>query len=154
MKNIIRRSLLVLALLVVTSVAAVAQNPIRWRMSVKMTSASEGVITLKALIQPGWHLYSFNLPDDGPRPTTVSFDKSTGITLSGDLTPARTPVVKDDPMFGGTLSWWESDIAFTQKFKVDKGKSPRIEATVSFMGCNDQTCLPPKTESFVFTPQK
>ncbi len=154
MKKILCRSLLVLTFVLIAAAAAVAQNPIRWRMTVKMTSATEGVVTLRALVEPGWHLYGFDMPEDGPRPTSVSFDKSTGVTLVGSLTPERKPVVKEDPMFGVNLTWWDANISFTQKFKVAKGKTPRIEATVSFMGCNDQTCLPPKTESLVYTPQK
>ncbi|MDE6300308.1 MAG: protein-disulfide reductase DsbD N-terminal domain-containing protein [Muribaculaceae bacterium] len=151
MKHLISRSLLLLVLLVVSAGAAMAQNPIRWRMTVKMTSATEGVATLRAVVAPGWHLYGFDLPEDGPRPTAINFDKSEGVVLKGALTPARKPLSVDDPMFGVRLSWWDADVTFTQKFKIKKGTTPRLEATVSYMGCNDQTCLPPKTESLVFT---
>ena len=62
-------------------------NPIRWRMSVKMDNATEGTITLRAAITNGWHLYGLSLPENGPKPTKVDFAKSTGIKLTGSLTP-------------------------------------------------------------------
>lgn len=139
------------ALMIISVSAAFAQNPIRWRMTIKMTSPVEGVATLRAIVEPGWHLYAFELPEDGPRPTKISFEKSEGLQLVGQLTPARKPLNVEDPVFGMNLSWWDSNITFTQKFKLVKGKTPRLEATVSYMGCNDQTCLPPKTESLVQT---
>ena len=152
MKTFLKRIFLFVVLLMAAEVAVQAQNaPIRWRMTVKMTSATEGVATLRALIEPGWHLYGFEMPEDGPKATAISFEKSEGIKLVGALTPERKAVVTDDPVFGVKLTWWDSNIAFTQKFKLVKGKTPRLEAGISYMGCNDQTCLPPKTESLVFT---
>lgn len=150
MKNLFKRSVLLFVVLLAFAAAASAQNPIRWRMSVKMTSKTEGIVTLRAVIDSGWHLYGFDLPDDGPRPTSVSFDKSEGIVFTGDLTPERKPVEKDDPMFGVRLAWWDSNISFTRKFKLAKGKIHRLEANINFMGCNDQTCLPPRSESLVY----
>ena len=120
-------------------------NPIRWRMSVKMDNATEGTITLRAAITNGWHLYGLSLPENGPKPTKVDFAKSTGIKLTGSLTPARKPIVKHDDMFGMKLSFWAEDITFTQKFKVTDASKTNVEATISFMGCNDENCMPPKT---------
>ena len=36
--------------------SAQAPKHVTWRLTVKMTSATEGVMTLKAVIEPGWHL--------------------------------------------------------------------------------------------------
>ena len=132
---------------VICAVMASAQtaNPIRWRMSVKMDNATEGTITLRAAISDGWHLYGLALPENGPKPTKVDFSKSTGIKLTGSLTPARKPIVKHDDMFGMKLSFWADDITFTQKFKVTDAAKANVEATISFMGCNDENCMPPKS---------
>ena len=147
MKKII--SIICVLLLAVASLSA--QNPIRWRMSVKMTSATEGVVTLRALVGEGWHLYSMTLPDDGPRPTSISFATSQGVTMIGNVAPSRKPLEVDDPMFGMKLSWWAANVEFTQKFKVDKKQGAKIEAEVSYMACNDQNCMPPKTEKLTYT---
>ncbi len=71
-----KRIFLFLCVALFAAVAVMAQNPIRWRMTVKMTSETEGVITLRALVDEGWHLYGTQLPEDGPKPTKISFTDS------------------------------------------------------------------------------
>ncbi len=145
-----KRFLLIVCAVVMAAMALSAQNPIRWRMTVKMTSATEGVVTLRALVDKGWHLYSTSLPDDGPRPTSISFKASPEVTLKGEPVASRKPVEVDDPMFGMKLAWWDANVDFVQKFKVKNKKGAKIEASVSFMGCNDMNCMPPKTEKLTY----
>ncbi len=139
----------VLQLLLFVAVAVFtmnAQQPIEWKASVKMISAKEGVISLEAVISDGWHLYGTKLPDGGPRPTSFDFAKSKGIELVGKLTPSEAPETHMDSQFGIELNYWVNDVTFSQKFRL-KGKQAdaSVEATVKYMGCNDETCMPPKT---------
>lgn len=126
-----------------------AQEPIRWRMSVKMTGDDCGTVTLRALVEPGWHLYGTSLPENGPRPTRFDF-KLTGVTLDGAMTPSKSLVHHDDPLFGMELSWWDENVEFTQPFKVVNREGARISVTVNYMGCNDATCLPPKSQTLTY----
>ncbi len=124
-----------------------AQSPIRWRMIVKMTSPTEGTVTVKALLSDGWHLYGFDMPKGGPKPTTFDFSESTGIKLVGEPEPSVKPVMKDDKQFGEKLSQWESNVTFVQRFKLT-GKGGVVKLGIRYMGCNDATCMPPRTENF------
>ncbi len=125
------------------------QAPIRWRMIVKMTSPTEGTVTVKALVSDGWHLYGTSMPKGGPRPTVLDFSGSQGVEFIGDATPSTKPVVKADRQFGAELSQWESSVNFVRRFRLKKGAvKPTVKLNVSFMGCNDATCLPPRTETF------
>lgn len=143
------KRLSILLLVSIMSVAmAMAQqnvNPVRWRMSVKMNTATEGTITMRATIEQGWHLYGTTLPEDGPHPTKFDFSKSVGITLTGNLTPTREPMTKLDEMFGLELNYWNTEIEFTQRFKVTDASKATVEAVISFMSCNDENCMPPKS---------
>lgn len=139
-----------LAMIIALTFSAAAQSVVKWTHSVKMTSATEGVVTLRALVDKGWHLYSTSLPDDGPRPTSISFKASPEVTLKGEPVASRKPVEVDDPMFGMKLAWWDANVDFVQKFKVKNKKGAKIEASVSFMGCNDMNCMPPKTEKLTY----
>ena len=69
-----RKFLFVLLLL-----AAVAQSqilkPVTWTTSTEKVNASEFDLVITAEIDPGWHLYSQNVPDGGPIPTTISFSE-------------------------------------------------------------------------------
>jgi hypothetical protein len=137
---------------VMAAVAMMAQSsPIRWRINVKMTSDTEGVVTVKALVQDGWHLYGTKLPDNGPKPTSFSFTGTEGVKFTGKLTAARPADKHDDPMFGLELSWWDSNIEFTRKFKVTKREGAKIVVTPTFMGCNNITCLKPSSTTLTYT---
>lgn len=146
MKSLTKRILL-LAVIILAAISASAENPIRWRTSVKMTSKTEGVITVRAIVSQGWHVYGLELPDGGPRPTTIDFSSSTGIKLVGKVTPARKASAHNDDVFGMTLYWWDSNVNFTQKFKVTDKSKAKINGKISYMSCNDETCMPPATES-------
>lgn len=148
MKKIV--TLLILTLVYIAS--ASAQAPIKWRMTVKMAGETEGTLTLKAIVEPGWHLYGTTLPDGGPKPTSFVVSSAGGVTFTSSLKPSREPLKVQDKMFGMNLNWWDSTITFTQNFKLANPQDkPQIKAQVTFMGCNDQTCLPPKTETLTYT---
>ena len=116
-------------------------------------SDKEGVVTVIATIADGWHLYGMKMPETGPKPTQVKFELPAGVELTGKLTVNRGTVRKYDDMFGGELEYWGSgELKFTRHFKITKaeGHIP-IKCMVSFMGCNDETCLPPQLKSFNIT---
>lgn len=145
-----RRITLIILSAVISVACAFAQNPIKWRSSVAMTNATEGVITMKAIVQPGWHLYGVDLPKGGPKSTTFDFSQSTDIELTGKITPSVKPTTTFDQMFQLELNWWETTVTFTQAFKVT-GKSPNIKGVITYMGCNNETCTPPRKENISLT---
>lgn len=122
-------------------------NPIRWRTVVKMTSPTEGTVTVKALIDSGWHLYGFTMPDAGPRPTKLDFSSSQGVEMIGAPVPSRKPEEKHDTQFDATLPQWSENVNFVQKFRVKDAAKAKIGVAIQYMGCNDVTCLPPRTEN-------
>lgn len=148
-RKLSRRYLLMLVVMLACAVAASAQNPIRWRVTAKMTSETEGVLTVKALVGDGWHLYGTKLPAGGPKPTTLDFSASKGLKFVGAFTPSLQPIEKMDPVFELKLNYWESNVTFTRKFKLTGPKSDAVvSGKITYMGCNDENCLPPKTDTF------
>lgn len=149
-----KRYFLILFAVVMAAAAAMAQEPVRWRMNVKMTSATEGVVTLRAIIDEGWHLYSTSLPEDGPKPTQISFEGSKGVKFTDKLKVDRAPMDVEDPMFEMKLSWWTDKVTFTRKFKLTDAEGAKINASVSFMSCNDMNCMPPKNVNLTYEFKK
>ncbi len=141
-----RRITLLLMAMVFSVACALAQNPIKWRSSIKMTDKNEGTITMKAIIQPGWHLYGLDLPKGGPKSTTFYFEKRTDVEFIGSVTPSTKPIETFDQMFQIKLNWWDANVIFTQKFKVT-GANPLIKGGITYMGCNDENCTPPRKEN-------
>lgn len=145
----LHRIIFIIALFVLPSMifAQSPGNPIRWRVNVRMTSPSEGEVILKAISEPGWHLYGTDIPKGGPKPTAIDLSKSKGVQFTSPIKVAPSPVKVHDDMFGIDLTWWEGNVTFRRSFKVTNPNDARIEGTITYMGCNNKTCMPPATEN-------
>ena len=141
-----KKTAIILSFILFSIISLSAQSAIKWRCKVKMTNETEGVVTMKAIMEPGWHLYGTNLPVGGPKSTKFDLSSSTGVSFVGDITPSIAPKKVHDNVFGLDLTWWENVVTFTQKFKLSGKGTPKIIGAISYMGCNDQTCLPPSTQ--------
>lgn len=138
--------LLILALaLFLPAMAQQPAQPVRWRAVVTAGPDGTGVLTVKALVAKGWHLYALDLPDGGPRPTSFDLSESKDMEFDGTLRPAREAIEVDDPMFGMKLAWWDSNIEFTVPFRLT-GPAGSFKCKVSYMACDGTTCRPPSTE--------
>ncbi len=136
-----------IAMMILTAVAAAQTPAVRWRTTVKMTSPTEGVVTVRALVGQGWHLYGFDLPDGGPKPTVFDFSKSKGVEFTGVVTPSTKPVSAVDPLFKKTLQWWDANVSFSRTFKVTDRAGAHIGLSIKYMACDGNQCMPPKTEN-------
>lgn len=134
-----------------TGLNAQILTPITWNSSVEMNGDREGRLVFKASIDDGWHLYGINLPAGGPNATKFTFDRVEGLTLKGDITPSRAPHEQVDMVFNLKLNWWEGKVEFYQDFTLNEpGGAYLVDASVTFQGCNDGSCIPPSTETFTF----
>ena len=115
-------------------------EPVTIEESVAVNGA-EGTITFNAFIEPGYHMYSTNIPDGGPTPASVTFRVVEGAELVGVLTPGAGVVTEMDPIFEMMLSYFDNSATFTQKVKFLGGKY-RLEGTLRYQSCNDGGCFP------------
>lgn len=126
------------------------QAPITWKVSSKMTASDEGVIILTARMLPGWHLYGMNMPEGGPHPTRIKFQVPAGVELTGQLTVNKATVRHYDDMFGAELEFWEGEsVTFTRPFRLTgETDGMTVSGSISYMGCNDETCMSPQSKDF------
>jgi thiol:disulfide interchange protein DsbD len=128
-------------------------NPVKWTTSVEKLSESEYALVSKATIETGWHLYSQNVPEDGPIPTAFTYDDSEGgFKILGNTSEEKGKTV-DDPVFGMKIKYFEKSATFKQKVEVKENTST-IKAFVEFMVCDDARCLPPTEVELVFNIPK
>ncbi|MBR3877084.1 MAG: thioredoxin family protein [Bacteroidaceae bacterium] len=104
-------------------------------------NGAEGTVTFNAFIEPGYHMYSTNIPDGGPTPASVTFRVVEGAELVGVLTPGEGAITEMDPIFEMMLSYFDNSATFTQKVKFLGGKY-RLEGTLRYQSCNDGGCFP------------
>ncbi|MDR1718571.1 MAG: thioredoxin family protein [Dysgonamonadaceae bacterium] len=121
-------------------------EPVSW--TYELNDDSE--LLLKATIDDGWHLYDQNLPEGGPISTSFHFETVKGAELVGSVKPQSKPIVKQDDIFQMELRWFEHAVTFVQKFKLTDPAAFEITGELTFMVCNDNTCLSPTTEDFSF----
>ena len=145
-----RRFLLIFTLMVIGASCAFAQifDPVKWKSAIKMTDATNGVVTFTATVDAGWHVYGTQLPAGGPEPTSVQWNNQ-GVKLVGGLTPSKAAHKQHDETFDMDLSWWTGSVTLSQKFTVT-AKEYKIEGSIRYMACDDENCTPPKSESFSF----
>ncbi len=146
MKNFLLSCLL---LIVATSQTVFGQimEPVHFTSSMKELSDSEAEIIFSATIDPGWHVYSTDIGDEGPIRATFNAVKMEGVKTVGSLRATTKPVEKYDEMFGMPLRFFEGKVTFKQKVKFTKPQYT-IDCYLEYGACNDQNCLPPTQVAF------
>ncbi|WP_136480941.1 protein-disulfide reductase DsbD family protein [Cognatitamlana onchidii] len=137
-----KRVLLFALLVISTNVFSQILEPVKWSTSVEKVSETEYKLISKASIEAGWHLYAQEVPEDGPLPTTFTYDNSLGtFNLKGKTLEENGHVV-DDPVFEMRIKFFENTAVFEQ-FIVIIEDIKAIKGAVDFMVCDDTRCLPP-----------
>ena len=133
-------------LMCVMAIAAQAQmmNPVHFKSELKELKGGEAEIVFSATIDPGWHVYSTNLGDDGPISATFNPVKMEGVETVGKLQTRGKELKQFDKMFDMELRFFEGSVTFVQKVKFTKPEYD-IDCYLEYGACNDQSCLPPST---------
>ena len=143
---------IILTLAVAISSFAQIVNPVDWSKSIKLNDDNQtGQITFVANVKSGWHFYGMKMPQGGPRPTRFIYSKVSGAELVGATQPSRQAVEKIDEVFNLALTWWDSNVTFTQEFKRTDNGPVEIVGEIEYMSCSDKSCTPVNHEEFMLT---
>ncbi|MDG5492682.1 protein-disulfide reductase DsbD [Psychroserpens sp. SPM9] len=151
MKNLIITLLSILAFSITTT--AQVFKPVKWETSVEKISDTEYDLISTATIDSGWHLYSQNVPENGPIPTTFTYKANNDYELNGKTSEDEGHTV-DDPVFDMVIKFFEDKAQFKQRIKVLNQELSIVEGEVEFMVCDDEKCLPPDYIDLVFQLKK
>ncbi|OBX27294.1 thiol:disulfide interchange protein DsbD [Gelidibacter algens] len=125
-----------------TAAKAQVLDPVKWTTSVEKISDTEYDLIAKAKIDRGWHLYSQSVPDNGPIPTTFTFETNEKFELTGNTIEEEGRTI-DDPVFGMRIKFFEDVAEFRQRIKLLNNELSIVKGEVEFMVCDDMRCLPP-----------
>lgn len=148
-----------LFLLLAISLASVQSqilDPVKWSTSVKKISETEYDLIAKATIEDKWHLYSQEVPPDGPLPTLFTFEKNAAYKAVGKIKESKG-VTEHDPVFDMVITFFANTATFTKRIQLTGNKGTTVKGEVEFMVCDDTRCLPPAYADLVFeipAPQK
>lgn len=147
MKDLKLALLSVFALLTLTVSAQMAQ-PVKVTTQLKVISPTQAQILFDATIDHGWHMYSTEVVEYGPTPTTLTIESIEGATLSGALHPASHPTKKYEEMFGADVFFFTDKATFIQDLKITSGKPFIVSGYLEYGACDDHSCIPPTKIDF------
>lgn len=114
---------------------------------VKRVSPSEAIVVFKATIAGGWHVYSPNVPADGPTPASFHLSKAKNVELVGKPEASGNKVKKMDEVFGMELEYFEKSCSFSQRLKITD-KQFSASGYLEYGACSNASCLPPSEVEF------
>lgn len=140
---------LFLLLFVSNTIYSQLVDPVKWETTVEKNSDTEYTLIATATIENGWHLYSQDVPEDGPIPTTFTFYTNDDFELVGNTNEEDGRIV-DDPVFKMKIKYFENKTEFRQRIRILNEELSVVNGEVEFMACDDKMCTPPTIKDFVF----
>ncbi|RKO70995.1 sugar transporter [Sphingobacterium puteale] len=133
----------------ITGAFAQIHKPVKWTVASKKLNSKEAVVYVKATIQNGWHIYSQNVKDGGPIPTSFTFANATDYVLAGKTAEPK-PKVKHEEVFKMDVGYFTNEVIFQQKVTLKKGTAT-VKGSVEWQACDASQCLPPDEYAFAVT---
>lgn len=128
-------------------------DPVTWDVSLEKNSGNLYTITMEAVLEEKWHLYSQVEPEMGPDeigPISTEFSYNTSDTsfvlVGKTIEPKVAPVY--DPIFEMDIIFFDNYAVFTQQIKVINPDNLEIEVDIYYSVCDDKQCLPPESKIF------
>ena len=130
----------ILNLLTSFSAFSQLQEPVKWTFKANRINDTVAELQFDAKIQPMWHLYSQDVPPDGPKPTLFTFDKPNGFKLTGKVNEPK-PLEEFDEVFEMKVKYFALQAVFTQKIKIQSNKPIKVSGEVEFQACDNKSCI-------------
>ncbi|MBK9641377.1 MAG: thioredoxin family protein [Saprospiraceae bacterium] len=125
-------------------------NPVHWTTETKKVSDKEYELIFKAKLDKGWAIYSQSSDPEAASPTEVSFTKASHFEVIGKTEEVGKKKEGPEPLFENKIvSKYYDHVDFVQKIKVSDLSKP-IRASVYYMSCDSEQCIPPTPKDFVF----
>lgn len=146
-----KRAIILLSLLYFTTLLSFSQDEMRWSFSLEDRGNGEVAIVANVKIKQGWHLYDTKIPEGGPTPTQISFDKIVGAEPVGEFhAVGKKANVKFDQIFGMEIGTFQESARFEQRLRITNKNNFALMGDVRAQACDDQSCTPPLPNDFEF----
>ena len=143
----IRRFGILATFFITANLPAQIYDPVSWDFGYEKKGDKHYELIFTATIEAKSHIYSIDIPANGPIPTTFRFDTIPDYTLDGKTYEVTKPQEIFDEAFGFRIKTFSHRAEFRQKITANS-PSFNVTGAVNFMACNNATCLPPKDVDF------
>lgn len=133
--------------------AQMLKDPTKWKFEVRKKDGNKYDIVFHCDITvDGWHIYSLDPGGDGSfLPPEFNIKKTPDIKLAGKVRE-EGKIIHETIEDIGTVHYYTS-VDYIQTVELAK-EDMVITGEYTYMTCNDETCLPPKTKDFSITVGK
>ncbi len=151
MRPAVALATLAVVLLAAAPGARAQLDPVRWSAAAEPAVAEPGglvMVTLRAEIGAGWRLYAM---DSGVgRPLKLRFEDAAGLSPIGPAEQEQ-PRAGFDETLEQDYTYFSEAVTLSRAYRVAEAAEAgpaTVNGGVTYMVCNDDVCLPPKTEPF------
>lgn len=142
MRTGIKAPVIVIVFLMIALIGRTQSQEVSWEGEV-LKKGEKTFLVFHADIKDGWHLYSTELPsEEGPLPTEFRYEESDQFKPVGKIIEEEA-IEKYDPNFMVDVLYFQDSAKFMQEIERTSDQSFNATATVTFMVCNDEMCMPP-----------
>ena len=142
-----RLILITLAIILTHNAHGQIYDPVTWDFSYEKKSNKQYELVFVATVDKGSHIYSMDIPEGGPIPTSFQLDTSNNFILDGKVYEVIKPEEVFDDAFGFKIKSFSDRAEFRQRITA-VSPSFTVKGAVNFMACNNVTCSPPKDVEF------
>lgn len=112
-------------------------DPVKWTTKIEKKSENTFLISLNAIIENEWHVYSQFTPDGGPLPLEISFTNQKGnYNLVGKAKEGKTRTAYND-IFEVNETFFEKKAQITQEIMVTNKGLKTIEIVINYQACKE-----------------
>lgn len=119
------------------------------------TPREPGRLSITAMIEPTWHIYSIMQPPGGPLPTEIRLARSNSFRQVGDIRTEPLPDCKTEAAFDNlSIETHHDRVTWHIPIAIDSGvdlNTLTIEGRLRVQPCNPDTCRPPQELPFTAT---
>ncbi len=126
--------------------AQILEDPTVWTFEAKKLDGNKYDLVFHCDVKNGWHIFSLDPGGDGSfLPPEFNIKKNADIKLVGKLRE-KGKIIHETIEDIGTMHYYKN-VDYIQTVELAK-EDMVITGEYTYMTCNDETCLPPKTLNF------
>ncbi|PZR19064.1 MAG: thiol:disulfide interchange protein [Flavobacterium psychrophilum] len=115
-------------------------HPVKWKSKIEKKSADQYLLTMDAVIEDGWHVYSQFTDENGSLPMIVELVNKKGNFNAVGKTSETKPEQKYSDIFAVTESFWHHKFQLKQLIKVTNPGLELVQVKIDFQVCQE-SCI-------------
>ena len=149
----VRKSPILIVILLTISVLVRAQSPIQWSYEVKKLDKNTYEVWMTASLIEGWHIYAQIQPESAVAvPTAISYTRNPLVIPEGKpREEGGTLVHYVFKEVGIEQNQYDKHVSFVQTFQLKGEIVTTVSGNIHFQVCTEHECLPPTDTHFTVT---